>query len=120
MLGLFAALAGAMAMAVLFYFTAWAKDPVPAIKVDSAPIVRDARAVTSFAPVVKKAAPSVVNIYSTHIVHERLSRSCSTTRSSAGSSAMRRPVRTAATSATSRAGKKASAPESSFPPTDIF
>ena len=72
MLGLFAALAGAMTMAVLFYFTAWAKDPVPAIKVDSAPIVRDARAVTSFAPVVKKAAPSVVNIYSTHIVHLRL------------------------------------------------
>ena len=48
---------------------------VPAIKVDTTPIVRDARAVTSFAPVVKKAAPSVVNIYSTHIVHERLSKS---------------------------------------------
>ena len=71
MVGFFAALAGAMAMVALFYFTAWAKDPAPAIKVDTTPIVRDARAVTSFAPVVKKAAPSVVNIYSTHIVQLR-------------------------------------------------
>ncbi len=71
MVGFFAALAGAMAMVALFYFTAWAKDPAPAIKVDTTPIVRDARAVTSFAPVVKKAAPSVVNIYSTHVVQVR-------------------------------------------------
>ena len=35
MVGFFAALTGAVAMAVLFYFTAWAKDPAPAIKVDS-------------------------------------------------------------------------------------
>jgi len=72
MVGFFAALTGAVAIVALFYFTAWAKDPAPAIKVDTTPIVRDARAVTSFAPVVKKAAPSVVNIYSTHIVRVRL------------------------------------------------
>ena len=72
--GLFAALMGAVAMLALFYFTAWAKEPAPAINVDTTPIVRDAKAVTSFAPVVKKAAPSVVNIFSTHIVHERLYR----------------------------------------------
>src|SRR5208282_3539071 len=55
-------------------FTAWAKEPAPAINVDTTPIVRDARAVTSYAPVVKKAAPSVINIFSTHIVHQRLYR----------------------------------------------
>ncbi len=63
-----------MAMVTLFYFTAWAKDPAPAINVDSTPIVRDARGVSSFAPVVKKTAPSVVTIRSTHIIHERLYR----------------------------------------------
>ncbi len=54
---------GAAAMAALFYFTAWAREPAPAISVDNTPIVRDAKAVTSYAPVVKKAAPSVVNIF---------------------------------------------------------
>jgi len=72
--GFFAGLTGAVAVMALFYFTAWAKEPAPAINVDKTPIVRDAKAVTSFAPVVKKAAPSVVNIFSTHIVHERLYR----------------------------------------------
>jgi serine protease Do len=72
--GFFAALMGAVAMVTLFYFTAWAKEPAPAINVDTTPIVRDVKAVTSFAPVVKKAAPSVVNIFSTHIIHERLYR----------------------------------------------
>ena len=70
-LGFFAALMGSVAMAALFYFTAWAKDPAPAINVDTTPVVRDAKAVTSFAPVVKKAAPSVINIFSTQIVHMR-------------------------------------------------
>jgi serine protease Do len=74
MLGFFAALVGAVAIVALFYFTAWAKDAAPAINVDTTPIVRDAKAVTSYAPVVKKAAPSVVNIFSTHIIHERLYR----------------------------------------------
>jgi serine protease Do len=72
--GFFAALTGAVTMLALFYFTAWARETAPAINIDSTPIVRDARAVTSFAPVVKKAAPSVVNIFSTHIIHERLYR----------------------------------------------
>ena len=38
---------------------------------ETTPVNRDAKLGTSFAPVVKKAAPSVVNIYSTHIVHVR-------------------------------------------------
>jgi len=73
-LGIFAALTGAAVMVVLFYFTAWAGESAPAINVDTTTTVRDAKAVTSYASVVKKAAPSVVNIYSTHIIHERLYR----------------------------------------------
>ena len=72
--GFFAALMGATVMACLIYFTAWAKEPGPAVNVDTTPIVRDAKAVTSFAPVVKKAASSVVNIFSTQIVHIRRNR----------------------------------------------
>ena len=74
LVGFGAALMGAVTMLVLFYFTARARESAPAIKLDTTPIVRDARVATSFAPVVKKAAPSVVNIYSTHIVHLRRNR----------------------------------------------
>jgi serine protease Do len=69
-----AGLTAVAGVAALFYFTARARESAPSINVDTTPIVRDARAVTSFAPVVKKAAPSVVNIFSTHVVHERLYR----------------------------------------------
>ncbi len=72
--GIFAALMVAASMLALFYFTAWAKDPAPAINVDATPLVRDAKAVTSYAPVVKKAEPSVVTILSTQVIHERLYR----------------------------------------------
>src|SRR6266480_5723901 len=54
--------------------TAWAaspKAPPPKLGVDETPLSRDARAGTSFAPVIKKVAPSVVNIYSTVTVKER-------------------------------------------------
>jgi len=74
LLGFFGGLLGTSAMLLLVYFTAWARDAAPSITVDKTPIVRDAKAVTSYAPVVKKAAPSVVNIFSTQIVHERLYR----------------------------------------------
>jgi len=67
----FAATIGALAMIFLFHLTSLGDDAKPAINVDSTPLARDSKGVTSFAPVVKKAAPSVVNIYSTRIVHER-------------------------------------------------
>jgi serine protease Do len=54
-----------------FHPTCWAKDPPPSMSVDNTPINRSTSGLTSFAPVVKKAAPSVVNIYSTHVVHYR-------------------------------------------------
>jgi serine protease Do len=46
-------------------------NALPRFNVQDAPISRDTRGVTSFAPVIKRAAPSVVNIYSTRVVRER-------------------------------------------------
>ena len=45
----------------------------PKFKVESTPINRDGQGETSYAPVVKKAAPSVVNIYSTRTLNMRQS-----------------------------------------------
>ncbi len=47
------------------------QNPPANLNIDDSPPPRDARAGLSFAPVVKKVAPSVVNIYSTTTVHER-------------------------------------------------
>src|ERR1700722_2128038 len=49
----------------------FANEPPPAISVDATPINRSTSGITSFAPIVKKAAPSVVNIYSSHVIHYR-------------------------------------------------
>ncbi len=46
-------------------------NPPARLNIDDTPPVRDARLGASFAPVVRKAAPSVVNIYSTTTVRER-------------------------------------------------
>jgi serine protease Do len=70
-LGFFAAIAGTLAMLVVFHVTSWGEETGPNIKVENTPINRDAKLGMSFAPVVKKDAPSVVNIYSTTIVHMR-------------------------------------------------
>ncbi|MEI9961402.1 MAG: trypsin-like peptidase domain-containing protein [Limisphaerales bacterium] len=67
-IGFFSAVAGALLVVGVFHFTLWGKDAPPAIKVENAPINRDAKLGTSFAPVIKKAAPSVVNIYSSRTV----------------------------------------------------
>jgi len=71
LVGLFSALAAALAIIAVFHLTSWGKDAGPAIKIDTTTLERSPQLGTSFAPVVKKAAPSVVNIYSTHIVHLR-------------------------------------------------
>jgi serine protease Do len=63
--GLLSAAAGALLVCVAFHFTPWGKDAAPNIVVANTPVNRDAKLGTSFAPIVKKAAPSVVNIYST-------------------------------------------------------
>jgi serine protease Do len=46
-------------------------DPPPKLTIQDAPINRELKTPISFAPVAHKVAPSVVNIYSTTIVHER-------------------------------------------------
>ena len=46
-------------------------NPVPRLTVEETPISRQLKAATSVAPVVKKVAPSVVNIYSTVTIRER-------------------------------------------------
>ena len=71
LVGFLSGIAGALVVAGLFFLTSSARESEPAIKVETTPVNRDARLGASFAPVVKRAAPSVVNIYSTHIVHIR-------------------------------------------------
>ena len=53
------------------HFTSWGGDSRPEFAVSTTPVNRDARAGTSYAPIVKKVAPSVVNIYSTRFIKER-------------------------------------------------
>lgn len=48
-----------------------APQPMPKIAVDEAPIDRVGRFAASFAPTIKKAAPSVVNIFATRAARER-------------------------------------------------
>src|ERR1051326_9047171 len=49
--------------------------PPPKVTLEEAPLSPEVKARTSFAPVIKKAAPSVVNISSSMTIHERGSRS---------------------------------------------
>jgi len=69
--GILSAIAGALLAAGVFNLTLWAKDAAPNITVSTTPINRDARLGTSYAPIVKKAAPSVVTIYSTRTIREQ-------------------------------------------------
>jgi len=62
---------GAAGLLSISHLTSWGKDGVPAFKISKTPIKRDVSAGTSYAPVVKLASPSVVNIYSTKFVKER-------------------------------------------------
>jgi serine protease Do len=68
---LVSATVGALLMAAVFQLTLRGKDSAPNITVSATPVNRDAKLVTSFAPIVKKAAPSVVNIYSTRTIREQ-------------------------------------------------
>ncbi len=59
---------------VVTRFAAHALENSPALRVDNTPINRDLRSGNSYSPIVKKVAPSVVNIYSTHFIKQRLYR----------------------------------------------
>ena len=69
--GLFTAVLGAAVVLAVSHFTSWGRDSQPAFNVSVTPINRDARLGTSFAPIVKKVAPSVVNIFTTRFIKER-------------------------------------------------
>jgi serine protease Do len=69
--GFLSAGAGALLVVGVFHLTLWGKDTLPNIAISATPVNRDARLGTSFAPIVKKAAPSVVNISSTRIVRDQ-------------------------------------------------
>jgi len=67
--GLCAAAVGAAVILSISHLTSWGRDGgQPAFNVSATPVNRDARLGTSFAPIVKKAAPSVVTIYSTRTI----------------------------------------------------
>jgi serine protease Do len=61
---------GAALLAV--HFRARAVDAAAGIRIDSTPVNRSPQSGNSYSPVVKKVAPSVINIYSSRIVKERL------------------------------------------------
>ncbi len=71
LIGFFPATVGVLAIVVLFHLTSWGRETGPDIQVDNTLLNRDARPGASFSPVIKKAAPCVVYIYSTRIVHVR-------------------------------------------------
>jgi serine protease Do len=73
--GFVSAVAGVLIVAAVFHVTLWGKDNGPAIKVESAPVNRAAKLGTSFAPVIKMTAASVVSIYTTRFVREQEMRS---------------------------------------------
>lgn len=49
----------------------WGKNPPPKVVLEDAPLSRDVKARTSFAPVIKKVTPTVVNISSSMTIHDR-------------------------------------------------
>ena len=69
--GLCAFAAVAAVILAVSHFTSWGSDSHPAFAVSGTPVNRDARAGTSYAPIVKRVAPSIVNIYSTRFIKER-------------------------------------------------
>src|SRR4051812_16645643 len=73
MLGLWPAVIGGAIVFATVQFTSLGRETnsPPQIKVDSSPIERETHGVTSYAPVVKHVAPSVVNIYSSRTVRQR-------------------------------------------------
>src|SRR5450631_2853402 len=58
---------GAMLVLGVLDLTLWGKENAPNITISTTPVNRDAKLGTSFGPIVKKTAPSVVNISSTTI-----------------------------------------------------
>ena len=69
--GLFTAAAVVAGVLAVSHANLWGKDSQPQFTVSTTPVNREAHFVTSYAPIVRKVAPSVVNIYSTRFIKER-------------------------------------------------
>ncbi len=67
-------MAGVLALMAFFHLTSLGRETEPAIRVETTPVNRDAKLGSSLAPVVKKATPSVVYIYTTRFIRERPTR----------------------------------------------
>ncbi len=74
LVGFITGLTGLLAVVALCHVNLWGKDLPPIVRVEDTPVNRDLRPATSFAPVVKKASPSVVNIFTTRIIREQVER----------------------------------------------
>ena len=72
--GLSAAAFALAATVATVHFVAQAKDNALAIRVDSQPVNRTPSSGNSYAPIVKKIAPSVVNIYSSRTIKQQFLR----------------------------------------------
>jgi len=59
---------GVLALGLAFAVVAGEKAAMPRLNEQPAPLSRETKAATSFAPIIKKVAPSVVNIYSTRTI----------------------------------------------------
>jgi serine protease Do len=70
-IGFLSGMAGALVVLALFHPTSRDRGTGPAIRVETAPVNRDAKIGASLAPVVKRVTPSVVYIFSTRLVRER-------------------------------------------------
>src|SRR5665213_2194443 len=112
-IGLSSAALAAISVLVTVHYVARAKENAPTIHVENTPVNRDARLGTGFAPIVQKAAPSVVNIYSTRFVTERPMQMNPYFRQFFGNQFQ-------GDDRERTARKKASAPASSFRPTATF
>jgi serine protease Do len=74
LVGFITGLACLLAVVALNHLNLWGKDVAPVVKVESTPVNRELHSTASFAPVVKSAAPSVVNIFTTRIVQDQVQR----------------------------------------------
>jgi len=72
-LGALAAVVALVAGLLAVRMASHAAEPPAAVRVDATPLNREPQSGNSYAPVIKKIAPSVVNIYSTRFVKERRS-----------------------------------------------
>jgi serine protease Do len=71
--GWVAAIAGGAAVFTAVQFASWGRETnaLPRFNVQDTPINREIRGVTSYAPIIKRATPSVVYIHSTQTIRER-------------------------------------------------